>query len=294
MNLGGSGGLGPAPGRSSHLAPRVYGEMSDLPGRLSRSATTALLLSPIGILLISVTRLLIISDFNPVSASAIASSGGYVDTLLGTVIPLVSLILPYIALALLFFNRVILGALTILAVVLAVPMAMTRSAAIGLARNDWHAIVFRHSTITFVVLIPLAVVFAAASIIELLGFGVSVFLKTTACVVCIILLPFTCRLYPFPTEGESYIQIVRQPWLPPETITLNNRKVIVGYILSYDGDWATVLTESDRKVTYYSASRITGRAICRIGRESSMPPLLPIFSSTDSASNTSPCPRLSK
>ena len=55
--------------------------------RLSRSATIALLVSPIGLLFVSAARLLIISDYNPATASAIVSSGGYVDALLGTVPP---------------------------------------------------------------------------------------------------------------------------------------------------------------------------------------------------------------
>jgi hypothetical protein len=74
--------------------------------RLTRSATIALLLSPAGLLIIAAARLLIISDYNTATASAIVSSSGYVNTLLGTIIPLVPIIMPYLALILLFFNRV--------------------------------------------------------------------------------------------------------------------------------------------------------------------------------------------
>ena len=82
--------------------------------RIGRSATIALLISPLGILFLSVIRLLIISDYNTATASAIVASGGYVDALLGTVIPLIPLLLPYLALVLLFVNRVVPGLLALL------------------------------------------------------------------------------------------------------------------------------------------------------------------------------------
>lgn len=60
---------------------------------MSRRAI-ALLLSPLGLVLISAGRLLIISDFNTTTATAIASSTGYVNTLLGSLIPLVPVLFP--------------------------------------------------------------------------------------------------------------------------------------------------------------------------------------------------------
>jgi hypothetical protein len=62
--------------------------------RLGRSATIALLVSPIGVLFVSAARLLIISDYNPATASGVVSSGGYVDALLGMVLPLIPLVVP--------------------------------------------------------------------------------------------------------------------------------------------------------------------------------------------------------
>ena len=68
---------------------------------MRRSATLAVIVSPIGLIVISVIRLLIVADYNPDTALAIVSSGGYVDTLLGTIIPLVPIFAPYPALVLL-------------------------------------------------------------------------------------------------------------------------------------------------------------------------------------------------
>lgn len=68
-----------------------------------------LLLSPLGLILIGATRLFIISDYNSTTAVTIASSGGYVSTLLGSVIPLVAVFIPYVALILLLFRKFLLS-----------------------------------------------------------------------------------------------------------------------------------------------------------------------------------------
>src|SRR5215470_2518605 len=111
-----------------------YEGIHDVTSRLWRSATIALLVSPVGLVFISVSRLLIISNYNPVTASAVASSSGYVDTLLGTVIPLIPLLLPYLALLLLFFGRVALGLLALVAVAFVSPMTVSGPAALGLIK----------------------------------------------------------------------------------------------------------------------------------------------------------------
>jgi len=121
--------------------------------RLSRSATIALLLSPVGLLIISVTRLLIVSNYNPTTALAIASSGGYADTLLGTVIPLIPIIMPYLALIFLFFNRVILAILAFVATVFVSPIAVGRAAVRGIVDRDWHFIL--HAPVVIVIIITL-------------------------------------------------------------------------------------------------------------------------------------------
>src|SRR5215469_4076908 len=96
---------GPTLGRSWYANALTL----DVTRRLSRSATIALLVSPAGILIISIIRVLIVADYNTTTALAIASSGGYVNTLFGTIIPLVPIFLPYVALGLLFSDRVILA-----------------------------------------------------------------------------------------------------------------------------------------------------------------------------------------
>src|ERR1700690_1266961 len=105
----------------------------DLPRRLSRSTTIALILSPVGILLISTTRLLIISNYSTSTATSIVSSGGYVNTLLGTIIPLVPIFMPYLGMVLLFLRRVIPGVLALVASIFISPITLSRNGALRLA-----------------------------------------------------------------------------------------------------------------------------------------------------------------
>lgn len=287
MSIGNSGS-GTAAGASSGSSPRGYSQLPDLVGRLRRSAIIILLLSPIGILLVSVTRLLIVSDFNPATASAIASSGGYVDTVLGTVIPLISIVMPYLALALFFFNRVILGLLASLMVIFATPMVVTRPAADSLITTYVHAVFDNHPTIFYFLAIPMTAAIIFLLFVEFTGLGVSVFMRTVAIVACIVLLPLTSKLYPFPSKNPSYTDIIRTPWLPAENISLNNGQKIVGYVLSDDGNWTTVLTETSRKIVYYPADTIKLRSICEVGKVASLPPLIPLLYTKSSTISSTP------
>jgi hypothetical protein len=241
--------------------------------RLSRSATIALLLSPAGLLFIAVARLLIVSDYNPVTASAIVSSGGYVDTLLGTTIPLVPIILPYVALALLFFNRVIAGILALVATAFISPTTMSRSALAILIKRDWHQIVHTNA---FVILgmAVLAVIFFVMLLFELAGLNFNVLVRIIATAASIALIPTVALLYPLPFSNTYYTQLVREPWLPAETVTLTSGQEVIGYTLSDDGTWIEILTNDTRTIRYYLATDVAGRQICQIGQAQSMHPLI--------------------
>ncbi len=117
--------------RAARASGRVTGRSLPYPHNLAnttmrRSATLAVIVSPIGLIVISVIRLLIVAGYNPDTALAIVSSGGYVGTLLGTIIPLVPIFAPYLALVLLFFNRVIPAILMLLATAFMSPVVTGR------------------------------------------------------------------------------------------------------------------------------------------------------------------------
>jgi hypothetical protein len=241
--------------------------------RIGRSATIALLVSPLGVLFLSVARLLIISDYNTATASAIVASGGYVDALLGTVIPLIPLLLPYLALVLLFVNRVIPGLLALLATALISPMELSGSAADRLLTRNLAAI-GDVSDVALGFLAFLALVTLLALLVTLAGIGFGTAIRILGMMICIALLPTVTRLYPLPTTGTFYTQLLRQPWLPAETITLRSGRTFTGYSLADDGNWIVILNDAARTVSYYPAGDIKDRLICTTGRSPAGPPLI--------------------
>jgi uncharacterized membrane protein YkgB len=121
----------------------------------------ALILSPVGLLLISAGRLLIVANFNTTTAATIASSGGFVNTLLGTVIPLVPAFMPYLALLLLLFRRFLLSIMTFIFAAFISPTSLTLAQGLGLAREDWARTVGVAANHRVIVLVILLAIFAA-------------------------------------------------------------------------------------------------------------------------------------
>ena len=139
-------------------AGRAARQASTIP-RFWVRRTVALVLSPVGLLLISVTRLLIVADYSTNTAVAIASTGGYVNTLLGTVIPLVPVFLPYLAIVLLLFRRFVLSGLTFGATLLVSPTRLAPFTALNSFKEDWHrvgALVDGHLWLSIIILVSCA------------------------------------------------------------------------------------------------------------------------------------------
>ena len=103
-----------------------------------RKGSIALILSPVGLLLISAARLFIIAHYNTTTAVTIASSGGYVNTLLGSIIPLLPIFAPYLALALLLFRRFFLSIIAFIFAAFITPTPVSFREASQLATADWH------------------------------------------------------------------------------------------------------------------------------------------------------------
>jgi hypothetical protein len=100
------------------------------------SKSIALLLSPLGLILIGATRLFIIADYNTTTAVTIASSGGYVSTLLGSVIPLVPVFMPYIALVFLLFRQFFLSILAFVFAAFITPTPLTLPVAFPIVKTE--------------------------------------------------------------------------------------------------------------------------------------------------------------
>jgi hypothetical protein len=279
-------------GQSLGGAWRPYRDVYGVPGRLSRSATIVLIASPIALLLFSVIRVLAVADYNPATAAAIASSGGYVDALLGSIIPMVPIFTPYLALLLLFFNRVIPGILLLLAAAFMSPVALARPVAVHLPGHDWYSATHR-SPLILLVMIVLAAAFAILAILELVGVGFAAFARTAGAIASIVLIPFVMSLVPFPLSHEFYTDVIKQPWLPAEVITLTSGQRSIGYVLSDNGTWLVVLSDGARTIHYYRSPQVASQQICQIVHAPPGPPLIPVFPAhLKSATSTPVCATL--
>jgi hypothetical protein len=103
-----------------------------------KKRSIALILSPIGLLLISAGRLIIVSNYNTTTAVTIAASGGYVSTLLGSMIPLVAIFAPYMALILLLLKRFLLSIMVFVFAAFITPSPLSLRDAARIASLDWR------------------------------------------------------------------------------------------------------------------------------------------------------------
>ena len=263
--------------------------MEDLLRTLLRP-TIALLLSPLGLVLISATRLLIVADDRPSTAIAIASSGGYVNTLLGTLIPILPIFIPYIALIFLFFRRFLLSAVSFLAAAFISPAQIhtTRPLASYTRTDIWQATlnwINIHALGATVLAFMLFWIFVSwlrnrwaqyqwVSLFWIIGSAV-------------FLLPIVAPIYPFPSALSFYVTELRQPWLPSEKITLMSGYADYGYMLRTDGSWFEILTAGSRTIRYIPAGEVTSRIVCHQA-EVAFSPLIPLPTTTPAKIITCP------
>lgn len=243
--------------------------------RIQRTSTLALILSPVGVLLLAATRVLIVADYNVTTALAILSSSGYINTLVGSVIPLVPILMPYVGLALLYLNRVPAALLAFAAALLISPATLTGASALSLVKHDW-GLVTGGSGLRQAVLIILAIPLGGLLLTEIAGFQVATVIRTIGTVGIIASLPLIVRLYPVPVSNSFYTNVLSQPWLPAETITLTTHQAVTGYVLESDEDWFEVLLAQDRTVVHYHTNDVASRALCQTASTESKRPLIPL------------------
>jgi hypothetical protein len=251
-----------------------------LPGFWIRRSVT-LLLTPVGLLLISVTRLMIVADYNATTATAIASSGGYVNTVLGTVMPLIPLLLPYLAVVLLIFRRFILGFMAFGAALLVSPTRLAPLTAYNRFVSDWHntiSLAERHELASIAILIIILVIDLSAFKHT---YGRLSLLTTTLAIISVIfLLPYIIYVYPIPKTGIYYAEFMRDPWLSAERIEVSSGISVVGYTLTEDDNWTTFLNATTRTIEYFRTDAVLSRQVCQInsdllaGPQSPLVPLL--------------------
>src|SRR5215831_4225079 len=139
----------------------MYTHTSSNSAGLSR-LTIGLILSPVGLVLISAARLIVVSDYNTTTAVTIAASSGYLNTLLGSVIPLIPVFAPYVALILLLFKRFFLSIIAFVFAAFITPTPLTLSQLLIIAEADWHQLA---GLVSGEWLITIAVVLAIVAIL---------------------------------------------------------------------------------------------------------------------------------
>jgi hypothetical protein len=232
-----------------------------------------LALSPVGIILISATRLLIVSDYKATTATAIVSSDGYVNTLLGTLIPVVPLLIPYLALILLFTQRFIVGLLALAVAALVSPSTYSHAAALRLIRSDAGRIgQWSLANPAIFVLVFIACVLLALSTLR----GPSTAARTLGVLLAVTLAPIALQFYPLPAGTTYYAQLLKQPWLPEERIALQGHPAVLGYVLADSDISLEVLVQADRSVIFYPNALVTGEQICQGPSTGAGRPLLPL------------------
>jgi hypothetical protein len=245
----------------------------------------ALLVTPVGLALISAVRLLIVSNYNVTTAVTVAESGGYINTFLGSLIPLVPVLMPYLALAFLAFRRFILCALAIMATALISPVVRPSVVTLRYFDNYWFTTYGHlHSALP---VIALAIVVCGLLIAwgGLEGFFAAywVFTVLWACVAVFALAPYLLTAYPAPRAQSFYASYLRQPWLTAEQITVDPSKIYQGYVLSSDDQWMTVLLYQSRTIAYFRADSVTARIVCESPAKPPPPPLIRLLNAKSPA-----------
>jgi hypothetical protein len=78
----------------------------------------------------------------------------------------------------------------------------------------------------------------------------------------LILLP--CLAVFLYIAGATTWRVLYDVWLPHEATTLRSGRVEVGYVLSDDGNWVTILRSGQRRIVLYRDSQVGKRVPCQL------------------------------
>ena len=255
------------------------------------------LASPAVILLISITRLLIVCNYQTSTAVAVAATSGAVTTLLGTLIPLVPLFLPYVTLLLVLASiryalgdwegiavRFLIGSGICLIATLFVTPTTRSFSEIGKRGSDFIPY-FRNAFVAmligFMVVLVIVGLFSRNSRsptqnINTAVMGTLIVGFWAFVVLAIVVAAFIALFaYPLPKEATRIPELTRKVWLPAEQLDVKERGQVVGYVLSTEEGWFTVLVEADRTVIRIKSDDIDSRQICRLGSPDGLPLIRP-------------------
>ena len=273
--------------------------MSESSTQRMSTAVRALLLSPLILLIVSATRLLLIANYDTTSALSIAAAGGVVGTLLGSVLPLLPPYLPLVVLwALLWRRWGILVVTTVVTALISPAYATFTSAAtatynyIGtfvsqLIESRYASVWYQTPRILIVTVlgIVLAIMYAVRAntttpLEALLQFVGRLLYGLILAAAAVVLVTFMQNAYKVPFDLDNLSQVLRQPWLPAEEITLADGSKRVAYAISPGDTWFTILEEDSRSIRYLRGSDVSTRRVCDVRPSQPSPPFLQLRGST--------------
>ncbi|GAA4936313.1 hypothetical protein EV188_114150 [Actinomycetospora succinea] len=259
----------------------------------SGRAIKALILSPAVLLVAAACRLLLITNYDTTTATAVTVAGGFTGTLLGTLVPLLPVFLPAITIALIMGRYWQLAALSGLATAIIAPAYATFATGWNRAKfeyNDmltrldlegWRALYSDSRWLLICVLGGALLVYLDPPIPLITG-GWSIFVPQLAMVaiysivvaaICGYAFFFVRAIYQVPFDMRTVSEVVRRPWIPAEEVALKSGEVKVGYALNVSVGWYVLLDEETRTIEYLPSSEVTRRTVCKPGPPAAMQPL---------------------
>jgi hypothetical protein len=238
-------------------------------------------LSSVAITIISISRLLIVSDYQTPIAIMLAASNGAVSTLTGTLVPLVPLFLPFATqlLALCSLGAILVSSEMRHPLLLATANAFIATVFVTPTRISIRDISQPYSAVArnFEVWIPVLLlsIFVVATFISRRMRMMEIMTGSAFVVMLVVIIVAVSTVasysFPSPREIRHIPDVLRRVWLPTERIDMNDNSGRVGYILKTDGFWTIILWDSDRSIAIVRSQNIISRTLCRLGPPDGLP-----------------------
>jgi hypothetical protein len=273
--------------------------------------------------IVSVTRLLVISDHEIPTALGLAASAGALSTLTGSIIPPLSVCLPLLAASLVaaIMFSVVIGAfilamrllavclVSVVAALLVTPTPVSMEIAStqiwSYTNNIWTILVAADGFPLFLIFVTIFIYAAWRtrqvarrqgapginqqwSVVQLRHLERAITSFIIGGLLLYVLTATVLVVYPIPAQLADLPATFGRMWLPAEIITTSDGVVRVGYVLSTGDDWATILVDSPRHLNIVPGDAVTSRTVCRTGGE---PPGVPLISRISTGPTTITCPR---
>jgi hypothetical protein len=248
------------------------------------SLVRTLTVSSVIVTIISVARLLIVSNYQIPTAAMVAQSLGTVSTLVGTLIPFFGALLPIVAvlaavatfLAPLLLGVTMTSRLLFFTLIASTATAFTSPTSATLEKSFRNLVSSSQKVLNFlawgdylpvagVLLVLIAVGSARASRVRNFHWERYMMTSVLGLAVVAAFIIIAVDAYPLAGRIRGLPEALGQMWLAPEIVTTSVAPQRVGYVLSVTEKWTTILWESDRTISLVPADGVISREVCRLG-----------------------------